>query len=214
MRNISKLSPPQVLIDSKEEWDTKVQEARSEYNINRYRNADIKTTLLNETNNKCVYCESKIGHNCPGDIEHKIPKSRRLDLIFEWSNMTIACNECNRRKGEYYETSCMFLDPNSDDVENSLQHIGPIVFSQPGMKRSEITVKLLELNSFVRKALIARKIERLQFIKNLVERIVNENDTTVKQFLLDDLYEYCDSSSEFSAMVKTYISELQEGWAD
>jgi hypothetical protein len=71
-------------------------------------------------------CESKIGHNCPGDIEHKCPTKKRLDLIFDWTNLTIACSECNRRKLEYYNPMCMFLDPNVDDVESLVVHLGSV----------------------------------------------------------------------------------------
>jgi len=103
MRNLPKGPPPQVLIENKESWDRTLAVNQTEHNKNRYRHPEIKAALFSETYHKCVYCESKVGHNCPGDIEHKIPKAKRPDLIFDWNNMTIACNECNRRKLEYYD---------------------------------------------------------------------------------------------------------------
>ena len=93
-------------------------------------------TLKEETGFKCVYCESKIGHNTPGDIEHKIPSSKDEDQHFAWNNLTIACTECNRRKNDYYVIGNEFLDPYSDDVENVLEHHGPLVY----WKNSEGTV--------------------------------------------------------------------------
>jgi uncharacterized protein (TIGR02646 family) len=101
VRNLPKGKPPQVLIECKDAWDAKVAENATEYNKNKYRHPEIKEALLSETYHKCAYCESKMGHNCAGDIEHKIPKAKRPDLIFNWNNMTISCNECNRRKLEY-----------------------------------------------------------------------------------------------------------------
>ena len=209
MRNIEKLPEPQVLVENKGAWKATLEENSSPYNKTRYRHADIKETLIKETHSKCVYCESKIGHNCPGDIEHKIPKSQIIDMIFEWNNMTIACNECNRRKGDYYDPNCMFLDPNTDDVENLVQHVGPMVFSKPGCQRSELTVRMLEINSInARKQLIARKIERLESVKNLVERIADEQKFELKDFLLGDLWQSCEVSSEFSGMIKAYVEGL------
>jgi hypothetical protein len=86
MRNLPKGLPPQSLTESKESWDRMLGENPSDVNKNRYRHPEIKAALLYETHHKCAYCESKIGHNCPGDIEHKIPKARRQDLIFNWNN--------------------------------------------------------------------------------------------------------------------------------
>jgi len=216
MRNIQKLSPPDVLAENKASWDAAVQADPANCNKNRYRHPDIKARLLEETACKCAYCESKIGHNCPGDIEHKAPKSKRLDLLFDWQNMTIACTECNRRKLVYYEPACMFLDPNADDVESMILHVGPFVFSASVNPRAEITVRLLKLDSMEgRRELIARKLERLEDIKNLIERITTETSAPLKEVLLDSLKEHCATSSEFSGMVKTFVDHtLPEGWAN
>jgi uncharacterized protein (TIGR02646 family) len=215
MRNVPKLTPPNILIESKINWDIAVTANPTDHNKNKYRHTDIKQRLLEETNSKCVYCESKIGHNCPGDIEHKVPKSKRIDLIFNWDNLTIACTECNRRKREYYDPNCMFLDPNNDDVESRIQHVGPLIFNKPGDVGSELTVRMLEIDKIeARKALIARKIELLEHIKNLIERIVREKNQILKQFLMSELLESCSVSSEFSGMVKTYINTFPDGWLE
>jgi len=209
MRNIAKLAEPTILTEKKDEWKAALLSNPSEYNKNKYR--EVKAQLLEETHCKCVYCESKIGHNCPGDIEHKIPKSIDVALIFEWNNMTISCNECNRRKADYYDPGCMFLDPNIDDVESLVQHLGPLVFNRPGSVRSEVTVRILELNR--RPDLISRKVEKLESVKNLAERVVTTKNTTLKSFLLEQLAEDYDISSEFSGMTKTYVESLGANWA-
>lgn len=213
MRKILKSPGPQVLIDNKDSWNSALENNPSVHNKKKYRHPDIKKALIDETYNKCVYCESKIGHNCPGDIEHKIPKSKRPDLIFEWNNMTIACNECNRRKLDYYDPACMFLDPYTDNVEDLVQHFGPFVFSLPGNKRSEVTVRILELHSdTARKPLIARKIETLENINHLIERIAVEDNAVIKDFLRKILSENCGVSTEYSGMIKTYVESLPNNW--
>ena len=215
MRNIKKFAEPQVLIENKGEWDAKLNTNPSEHSKNKYRHPDIKKTLLKETADKCVYCESKIGYNCPGDIEHKVPKSSRIGMIFDWNNMTIACSECNRRKGKYYDPDCMFLDPNVDDVENLVQHVGPLVFNTPGNTSGEVTVRILEINSLKgRKELIGRKWERLESTKNLVERIARESNPVLKEFLIEELNQHSEVSSEFSGMIKTYIETLPPDWTN
>lgn len=212
MRKVRKLDAPAILLENKESWDALYAEKPSDYNRDRYRHPAIKATLLEETHMKCVYCESKIGHNCPGDTEHKAPKGKRPDLLFEWQNMTIACTECNRRKSDYYDPECQFLDPNEDDVESMVVHLGPFVFSAPGNPRSETTVRMLELDRMeARVELIARKLERLEVVRNLVERAVAESNPALRDLLLDDVRERCVSSAEYSGTVKTYVDGL--GWS-
>lgn len=53
----------------------------------------------------------------------------------------------------------------------------------------------------------------LESIKNLAERITTTKSTTLKSFLLKDLAESYDISSEFSGMTKTYVDGLPANWA-
>src|SRR6266852_2525323 len=64
----------------------------------RYRHPQIKTALVNETREKCAYCESKNRHVSPGETDHIAPRSRRPDLAFVWDNLTYTCDECNHAK--------------------------------------------------------------------------------------------------------------------
>lgn len=75
--------------------------------------------LLKVFNQKCAYCETVIGSNQPGDVEHFRPKGRVADdnfrpikvkvrkwgeidhpgyywLAYEWDNLFPACIDCNR----------------------------------------------------------------------------------------------------------------------
>ena len=61
---------------------------------NRYSRPEIKAELIAETKGKCAYCESKITHIYPGDIEHIIPKSIFPRLTFTWANLTLGCYWC------------------------------------------------------------------------------------------------------------------------
>jgi hypothetical protein len=103
----------------------------------------------------------------------------------------------------------MFLDPNIDDVESMLYHLGPIVFNRPGNKRGEVTVRKLELDSAnKRQPLFGCKMEKLEYVRNLVERIASETNSALKTFLLQELTQSYDVSSEYSGMVKQYVEDL------
>ena len=128
MRKLEKLPCPKILSDNFDVWTEEfLADTTSSTKKYRYRNPAIKEVLKNETGWKCVYCESKIGHNTPGDVEHKIPSSKAEGLHFDWDNLTVACGECNRRKNDHYEVGQEFLDPYIDDVEHEIEHYGPVV---------------------------------------------------------------------------------------
>ncbi|MDM8548932.1 HNH endonuclease [Desulfobacterales bacterium HSG2] len=202
MRNLTKSDEPEILKQNADIWlDQYLEDKNSSTKKYRYRHKKIKEALKKETGHKCVYCESKIGHNTPGDIEHKIPSSKAVHLHFDWNNMTMACAECNRRKNDYYEDGEAFLDPYIDDVESLLEHHGPIILWRIGQKRAEITVRILELNSFRRSSLICRKMEKIEEVCNLAERLSSEKNRLLKLLLLRQLEQMKDKSSEYSAMV-------------
>jgi len=145
MRKLLKLEEPYELREMRPYWEKKVAENGSDYYKTKYRAKPIKRRLKKETHNKCVYCESKIGHNTPGDVEHKVPVSLNEDGRFEWKNLTIACTECNRRKNDYYDEEKMFLDPYVDDVENLLKR-RPLVAASCFSRMASITACLASVS--------------------------------------------------------------------
>lgn len=210
MRSLIKLNKPQILADNEVTWLSQYKSDKTNpLRKYRYRHHDIKSRLKEETGYKCIYCESKIGHNTPGEVEHKIPSSKVEDLHFTWENLTIACTECNRRKNDYYEIGMEFLDPYVDNVEDLIQHHGPVTFWQPGNPRAEISIRTLELNSYKRTDLIARKIEKMEEVSNLYERYLSQADPVLKLILHAQIHEMRNSLSEYSGMVNDVLEKHQ-----
>ena len=206
MRSLEKLPKPEILEINEQGWLADyLSDKTNATKRYRYRDPDIKRQLKEETGFKCVYCESKIGHNTPGDVEHKIPSSKDESKHFDWNNLTIACTECNRRKNDYYKEGEEFLDPYSDDVEQWLEHHGPLVYWTAGNVRAEITIRKLELNSEARAQLVFRKIEKLDGLANLVERWNSEENPTLKSLLYLQISEMVSAKSEYSAMVLSVL---------
>ena len=206
MRNIEKLPEPEVLSTNHVEWTAAyTADKNNPTKKYRYRHPDIKTTLKEETGWKCVYCESKIGHNTPGDIEHKIPSTKAEHLHFSWVNLTVACTECNRRKNNYYEEGEEFLDPYNEDVEDAIQHYGPVLGWKNGHERAEITIKTLELDTHERFGLISRKIEKIEELNNVIERYTKEDNSSIKTLMKQKIKRMMDKKSEYSGMIRAII---------
>jgi len=207
MRNLAKIEEPEILSTNANQWLAEyLGDRQNKTKKYRYRHSDIKTALKEETGYKCVYCESKIGHNTPGDIEHKIPSSKNPEKHFTWDNLTVACTECNRRKNDYYRTGEEFLDPYTDQVEDELEHHGPLVLWRTNSNRAEISVKILELNTHSRKELIIQKISAITDFSHLLERYSAEPAGPLKQLLWKEVEEKTGITAEYSAMLLSVLN--------
>lgn len=208
MRQLPKLPEPEVLRLNAAIW---LQEYLADVANNtkryRYRHPDIKATLRLETHDKCVYCESRVGHNTPGDIEHKVPSSKDRTQHFSWANLTLACTECNRRKNSFYREHDGFLDPYTDDVDQYLEHHGPVVTSKVGCERGEVFVTILKLCSPDRAALVAQKIQKMTELQHVLERYNKSPEGTVREMLKRQLAEMAHPKSEYSAMVRDALRQ-------
>ena len=206
MRTLEKFAIPEILESNHETWLREYLEDQSNPTRKyRYRHDDIKSRLKEETFSKCIYCESYIGHNTPGDIEHKIPTSGEPTLHYTWSNLTIACTECNRRKNAYYDQEAMFIDPYTDPVEDWLDHDGPVVYWLPPNPHLETCVSILELNSDRRPELILRKTNRLNQAMQLLERIAAESSPILRVVLEEQLKHMCSPAGEFSMCIRAFV---------
>lgn len=206
MRSLKKGVMPEVLAKNAAKWLKEyLADPHSSTKKYRYRDSAIKDALRHETAWKCVYCESRIGHNTPGDVEHKIPSSRMPALHFTWNNLTIACSECNRRKNDYYDEAEQFVDPYTDAVEVELIHVGPLVFWRPGYPRMERSIRVLALDNMSRSRLMQQKVDLLEKARSLADLACSSHDPTLRQLRLDELRRMQHWSSEYSACVRTYV---------
>jgi hypothetical protein len=211
VRVLEKKPVPAVLEKNGEAWlNEYLADPNSDTKRYRYREKTIKTALLAETGDKCVYCESKIGQNTPGDVEHKVPSSKDRKQHFTWENLTIACTECNRRKRDYYEVDDAFLDPYVDDVERCLVHLGPFIHWVPGHSRAEKAVRMLELDSMKRKSLIDRKIDVLEKVRALLNNQKTADGALLQAMRKDEVLRMGKKDAEYSAMVLTYLKQVGE----
>lgn len=102
-----------------------------------YRDPDVKNGLKRLFNEKCAYCETRVLHAQPGDVEHFRPKaavdtkikgianlSAKVKapppakekikpgyywLAADWNNLLLSCNTCNRKS-----TQLNAIKPNSN----------------------------------------------------------------------------------------------------
>lgn len=205
MIKLQKVQEPSVLRKNSANWTKAILdkvacgEKPTAHEKRQYAHPDIKNALVNETNGKCAYCESKIRHVAHGDIEHIVPKSIVPNRWFEWGNLTLACEVCNLKKSNFLGDHDTFVDPYTVNPEDFFDFLGATIFPKPGNDAAAITEKLLELN---RAELLERRAERLKGLMTLIDNIARVKDSTLKSILQSDFLEETQDSREFAGLAR------------
>jgi hypothetical protein len=169
-----------------------------------YKHKTNKEALKTTCYDKCMYCESKIGHIDYAHIEHIKPKAveKFPELEFIWDNLGYACPKCNGAKSDKYDDQCPFINPYDEDPSERLFASGSWVFVRNGCERAEITIRELELN---RPELLEKRMERLNQIDNLLKSCYRTQSESVQQLILKDLEKECEVNKEYSLCVKAFL---------
>jgi len=173
----------------------------TDYLLSRYSHPDIKSALLLETSEKCAYCESAFRHVTYGDVEHILPKRANPELRFNWQNLTVACDICNTNKAEHE-----LIDPYVDNPANAFVFCGPVIWAKPDNDRAMLSEIRLDLN---RTALVQRRQERLEFLRNLIISAFGK-PPDVRDAILDKARREVAETQPFSACTKAALEKIAE----
>jgi len=93
-----------------------------------YKHEKNKQALASSSNDKCMYCESKISHISYAQVEHIKPKApgKYPELEFEWNNHGYSCQTCNTIKSDKYDDATPYIDPYSEIPSDYLFMSGAI----------------------------------------------------------------------------------------
>ncbi|HWI64965.1 MAG TPA: HNH endonuclease [Symbiobacteriaceae bacterium] len=133
--------------------------------------------LEEQHQNRCVYCDT------PGSattIEHYYPKKQFPGLMFEWLNLTLACDACQRYKGqplEFCGAWPLVLDPANETVE-------PFLYISPEDGRMMAALELQEGELAYKRATetIGRLRLNERWLPRLRLRVVLELRTALESF--------------------------------
>ena len=165
MRNVERVSEPNSLRENFEKWTNDLLTAIAYYRENGVK---IRRTLKNRYNKKdildalkqmyddgngipcCCYCESPIEPVGFPHIEHRKPKDINLypEESFNWTNLHLACETCNKKKGTKWNGEHEILDAVIDLIEDHLSYaVEPEgVFREKLSMRGITTIDHTDLN--------------------------------------------------------------------
>jgi uncharacterized protein (TIGR02646 family) len=215
MRALVKGAIPKILEDNAVSWTAELlaaiasEDDPTKTQKNRYNKPEIKQAILDETLGKCAYCESKITHIDDGDIEHLVPKSKVAERSFDWSNLTLACTQCNRNKGAFHggdNDHSGLVDPYQDNPTDHFMFLREIVLPRPDSNKAVITESIIKL---ARSELVECRKERMEFIDGLLLSYHNAPDDLKPIIKADIIKKSTSEGSEYTGIGREYISFLE-----
>lgn len=141
-----------------------------------YKHSRNKTALKSASYGKCMYCECKVDHVYPGDIEHIKPKSKFKHLEFEWDNLGYVCSICNNKKGDHFDLDTPLINPYDEYPEKYITFSGTCIMEKRGSERGDLTIKIIDLN---RKELVEKRLEKQNQLRDTINhcfRSKNQRD--------------------------------------
>jgi len=209
MIRLEKGQKPDVLVKNEMAWTQALLDrvAKNEEPTvtekSRYRHPEIKMALLEETSGKCAYCESKVRHVAYGDVEHIVPKSMVLAKIFEWENLTLACEICNGNKSNHFGNHESFVDPYAVDPTDHFFFAGPMILALPTSDPGALTESVLKLN---RADLFEKRKEKIQYLSLLIKNFARTKDLELRDVLQRDIeINETAAAQEYAGLAREFV---------
>ena len=208
MIKLAKGPEPAILVRNAAAWTTELLDALANgedgnlVKSSRYAHKEIKQALLDETHEKCAYCESKPLHVTFGDVEHICPKGVDPARAYDWANLTLACSVCNNNK----RAKENLVDPYVDEPQTAFEFFGPLITERPDVPNAKRTRIELDLN---RKELLSQRGETIEKIRS--ELLENRSNPDAQERLLTEaalVEHYQAQCSQFAACAKHFLDDF------
>ena len=151
MRHIDKGSEPEYLTEHKEQWlRTFIESGKPRPDSKKYAHQHIVDALKNVSYCKCFYCECSLSTE-KAEVDHFIEVSEKKELAFEWNNLNLSCNWCNRHKRPNKDIPIAdVLDPCKDsdeEIQNCITFDGEVMHEVNNSDKGRFTIQKYDLNS-------------------------------------------------------------------
>lgn len=223
MHKIQRNEPPEGLNERNKEFNKKThntKEITAEWSSFSRTELKKRTIVQLEKMFKgcCAYCEGKYKGTSFPQIEHFKPKSLYPELMFDYNNMILSCQECNTAKSNTYDEK--LVNPIEDEPNEHLRYKAYMLY--PLNERGKYTIDLLKLNSNKRLSNKEKGLnqinDRLDFIQELIDKL-KTNDKTGKKFIvlmmkqtIKEIEQRFEDGFEYSTMYIQNFKDIIEQW--
>ena len=168
MRKFTRKLCPSILLEpfsknnTKPRWIVYGEKYASQTNRTYYNHAQIKkeklnhlifSTLIEQTDSHCSYCDGFPLMSADETIDHFKPKSKFPLEVCNWENLYVACAHCQKVKGDKFDNLLIRPDESSYDfsayyfydfTEHEIKILPNLSYDK--LKRAEATCRILDFN--------------------------------------------------------------------
>jgi uncharacterized protein (TIGR02646 family) len=210
VRHINRLAEPPVITKLGGGWlGAFLASGNSRPSSNQYAHQEIKGFLYSMSHSKCYYCET-ILKDKTSEVDHQIEVSVDKNLAFTWSNLYLACDNCNSKIPQNIIKKENCLDPciNTDDeIFEDLAFDDNVIYPKNNSNRGDQTIKKYKLGSIHLDYL--RSLELNKFHKVLIAiqaKAIDEN-RSISGDEITLLKNFANVTKPYSLMFKYILSD-------
>ena len=127
MIHIKRPPMPEVLATNQAAWTAAYLEKRetdpkARPNSKQYAHRDVVTRLESMSHGKCFYCECSL-RETKREVDHYLECAENPELAFEWSNLYLACWDCNHKKDANCSTPVSGCVDPCDNARDPADHL-------------------------------------------------------------------------------------------
>lgn len=212
MIRIYRLAEPQILVLNKSGWTTNfINSNKSRPDNSKYGHRDIKIPLYSVSFNKCYYCE-RLLKDSSKEIDHFIEVSEAKDLAFEWTNLHLACDNCNGKISNRVIPVTNVLNPctsTDSEIEGALMFDDEQITAVPNSQIGFTSIMKYKLNS---ELLDRLRGKRLNIFNKELHKIKDKLIAEGRQYYTEDelraINRFANRDQPYSLMFKLLLKEL------
>ncbi|MEG9325150.1 HNH endonuclease [Bacillus cereus group sp. BC251] len=175
----------------------------------------IAESLMKMTNNKCVFCECRLGEEGKYmEVEHFYPKSLYPSKVIFWGNLFPICSRCNKAKGDHDTQLYPIINPCLNNPKAHLYFENYSIFGKDSSHLGILTEKVLNLNDtrqlatprFLVGASVMKKLQEIAQTVNRYDRqsaVIGDDYDIINR--TKALLQHATPEMEYSATVATVI---------
>lgn len=216
MRQLRRLSCPEILTRKAEEWTRRYLEKRAQNGKPRpesrqYAHPDIVETLAAMSHKKCFYCEHLMNED-EFEVDHYIEVSEAPEKSFAWENLYLCCKTCQKRPTEGTVPRAECLDPCDASIDPAahLTFEKEVILPRNDSQRGRQTIRKYKLDRGKLELLRSRRLQL--FYKTLSDSWKQEAQQGRSQ-LSDEaravLLRFAEPEAPFSLMFRELVRALR-----
>ena len=203
---LTRLACPAILEEKQADWtrnyQTRLATKPGRPSTSQYGHPQVRRALEAMSHAKCFYCESR-GRMT---VDRHVELAERLDLAFDWTNLYLACVDCQNKQPNRAISTSACVDP-CDGATEPRDHLA--------FEDEVVTARTPQGDATIRKYGLGRGQllgERRRVLRSL-DRLVRElgrhkpwPDMTPRE--REVLWRFARADGEFSAMVAAFLDSL------